>query len=234
MSGGAPTTAATGHWQCLEATRVLCGTVHSCRSALEVGRCRTRVHDSYSPLQPAAFPTEVGRQGGGSTGDINSHSAMPCLTLLPHLPLAGLYIRTTLFSRGDSSSSPVSFSSILRATRIIWYNALEGYPGGIPTPGPSGSRSRYAVPYSYPRFTRRGPEIFLVKTVPLLLSADGTDWVSPEYMIDQRANPIQDTADAKKSLVGIAGTYGRKGPWSKCSTSVSFSLARRGVSDCDF
>lgn len=55
--------------------------------------------------------------------------------------------------------------------------------------------------------------------------ADGTDWVSPEYMVDQRTNPVQDTTDAKKSLVGIAGTYGRKGPWSKCPV---FTSVRRG------
>jgi hypothetical protein len=56
---------------------------------------------------------------------------------------------------------------------------------------------------------------------PLSVLADGTDWVSPEYLIDQRTNPIQDTASAKKSLVGIAGTYGRKGPWSKCLIRAS-------------
>ena len=54
-----------------------------------------------------------------------------------------------------------------------------------------------------------------------LVLGDVCDWVSPEYMIDQRTNPIQDTANAKKSLVGIAGTYGRKGPWSKCLVAVS-------------
>ena len=56
--------------------------------------------------------------------------------------------------------------------------------------------------------------------------ADGTDWVSPEYLIDQRTNPIQDTASAKKSLISIAGTYGRKGPWSKCSVLVSCKEVR--------
>lgn len=60
----------------------------------------------------------------------------------------------------------------------------------------------------------------LLKRRLLFVLADGTDWVSPEYMIDQRTNPIQDTADAKKSLVGIAGTYGRRGPWSKCLLRV--------------
>jgi len=57
--------------------------------------------------------------------------------------------------------------------------------------------------------------VSLTETAPLLVLADGADWVSPEYMVDQRTNPIKDTADAKKSLVGIAGTYGKKGPWSK-------------------
>ena len=60
----------------------------------------------------------------------------------------------------------------------------------------------------------------LAETVPSLL-ADGADWVSPEYMIDQRTNPTQDTANAKKSFVGIAATYGRKGPWSECWRFVS-------------
>ena len=62
--------------------------------------------------------------------------------------------------------------------------------------------------------------ISLTQTVSLL-SADGADWVSPEYMIDQRTNPTQDTANAKKSFVGIAGTYGKKGPWSESWRFVS-------------
>ena len=68
----------------------------------------------------------------------------------------------------------------------------------------------------------------LVEPTSLLVLADGVDWVSPEYMIDQRTNPTQDTAGAKKSLVGIAGTYGRKGPWSKCWIFVSYASVRRG------
>ena len=62
-----------------------------------------------------------------------------------------------------------------------------------------------------------------------MVVADGADWVSSEYMIDQRTNPIQDTAAARKSLVGIAGTYGRKGPWSEC-----LGAGLEGVSDRDF
>ena len=65
----------------------------------------------------------------------------------------------------------------------------------------------------------------------LLHLADGTDWVSPEYMIDQRTNPIQDTANAKKSMISIAGTYGRKGPWSECLVSV-FGVSREDY-NCD-
>ena len=49
-----------------------------------------------------------------------------------------------------------------------------------------------------------------------LASANGIGWVSPKWIIGQRTNPIQDITDAKKRLVVIAGTYGRKGHWGKC------------------
>jgi len=46
-------------------------------------------------------------------------------------------------------------------------------------------------------------------TAPSSVSADEADRVSLGYMIDQRMDPIWDTADAERSIVHISGTYER-------------------------
>jgi len=55
----------------------------------------------------------------------------------------------------------------------------------------------------------RSRDIVCPGKTPSLVSADGTDRVSLGYMIGQRMDPIWDTADAERSMVGIAGTYER-------------------------
>ena len=56
-----------------------------------------------------------------------------------------------------------------------------------------------------------------------LESVDGS-----EYTIDKWTNPDQDTMGAKKDLVGIVGTYGRKHPWSKCSIFIYLHVGYKG------
>jgi len=46
-------------------------------------------------------------------------------------------------------------------------------------------------------------------TAPSSVSANEADWASLGYVVDQRMDPIQATADAERSMVGISGTYER-------------------------
>ena len=143
----------------------------------------------------------------------------------------GFYPWTTVISL-ELISSHLLPLTILRFVSpfpvLVQRNAFEEYPGGIATPNPLGFCSRYDTS----TFASNHLPQEVLNDLNVYL-ADVADWVSPEYMIDQRTNPAQDTANAKKSLVGIAGTYGRKGPWSECLISVSRSARVGEKFDCD-
>ena len=180
----------------------------------------TRVRASYSLAnsQLGTFWTNFDRQGRRKDDDITSRSAVSCLASSFVLPWRDF---TPELHRllGCPLSLPLlqpSFHPSLRRTGIMFLKSTLVVFLLLT----SRIFIRGTLFYIFVKAPLRGVlRIWLTQTVPLLL-ADGADWVSPEYMIDQRTNPTQDTANAKKSFVGIAGTYGRKGPWSECWTFV--------------